>query len=252
MERVQQDHAQLQLMDDKNGKLRQRLYTKENKKKDKQQTSEAWHMTSVEVLDLLAKLDWQSKLKDVFKQVKEIFKEREKKIIQHYKDIADEEKQELARRKQNTAEAKKVVMAAEKQEKKALAEAQKKSKKAVEEVEKRMRKATVEVEKLEVHWLKEMAALGKYALDQAKMWKVAREDPKQKKSVKTVHVQEKRRLREEWREEAAFRTPSGKARLAMRKQATPMVASTMDLDPESIQQLYQGASTPVAQPRPQP
>ena len=58
MERVQQgDHAQLRLMDDENGKLRQRLYTKENKKKDKRQTSEARHMTSVEVLDLLAKLD---------------------------------------------------------------------------------------------------------------------------------------------------------------------------------------------------
>ena len=253
MEWVQQDHAQLRLMDDKNSKLRQRLYTKENKKKDKRQTSEARHMTSVKVLDLLAKLDWQSKLKDVFKQAKEIFKEREKKIIQHYKDIADEEKQELARGKRNTAEAKKVAMAAEKQEKKALAEAEKKSKKAVEEVEKRMRKATAEAEKLEAHWLKEMAALGKYALDQAKMRKVAREDPKQKKSVKTVRVQEKRRLREEWREEeAAFRTPSGKARLAMRKRATPMVASTMDLDPESIQQLSQGASTPVAQPRPRP
>lgn len=49
-------------------------------------------MTSVEVLDLFTKLDWQSKLKEVFKQVKDIFKEREKGIVQHYKDIADEEK----------------------------------------------------------------------------------------------------------------------------------------------------------------
>ena len=97
--------------------------------------------------------------------------------------------------------------------------------------------------------MKEMAVLGKYALDQEKIWKAAREDPKQKKSVKTVRVQEKRRLREEWREEeAASRTPSGKARLAIHKQTMPMVTSTMDLDPESIQQLSQGASTPVAQP----
>lgn len=144
-------------------------------------------------------------------------------------------------------------MVAEKQEKKASVEAEKKSKKEVEEAEKRMRKATVEVEKLEVHWLEEMAALGKYVLDQAKMWKVAREDPKQKKLVKTVHVQEKRRLREEWREEeAAFCTPSGKARLVMHKQTMPMVASTMDLDLEPIQQLSQGASTPIAQLQPKP
>ena len=85
------------------------------------------------------------------------------------------------------------------------------------------------------------------------MQKVAREDPKQKKLVKTIHVQEKRRLREEWRkEEAAFHTTSGKARLAMHKQTMPTVARTMDLDPESIQQLSQGVSTPVAQPQPQP
>ena len=141
-------------MNDEDSKLQQRLYTKENKKKDKQQTSEAWHMTSVEVLNLLAKLDWQSKLKGIFKQAKKIFKEQEKKIVQHYKDIADEEKQELARGKQNTVEVKKVATVEEKQEKKALVEAEKRSKKAVKEMEKRMRKAMAEAEKLEVHWLR--------------------------------------------------------------------------------------------------
>jgi hypothetical protein len=41
-------------------------------------------MTSVEVLDLLAKLDWQSKLKDVFKQANDIFKERTRRRTMNY------------------------------------------------------------------------------------------------------------------------------------------------------------------------
>ncbi|KIK02670.1 hypothetical protein K443DRAFT_5949 [Laccaria amethystina LaAM-08-1] len=200
----------------------QRLYTKDNKKKDKQQTSEVQHMTSVEVLDLLVKLDWQSKLKDVFKQVKDIFKK--------------------AREKQNTAGVKKAATEAEKWEKRALVEAEKGGKKAMEEAEKKLKKVLADVEKLEVHWLKEMVAHIKYALNQAKL-KVTKEDPKQKKAVKTVHIQEKSKHTQEWREEeAALYTP---ARVATCRQTMVRAASTMDLDAESFEQLSQVPLTPI-------
>ena len=59
-QQVQADYAQKHLMDLENEKLRQKLFSKSKKKKDKRITSDAQHMTSNEVLDTLAKAEWDA------------------------------------------------------------------------------------------------------------------------------------------------------------------------------------------------
>ena len=89
----------------------------------------------------------------------------------------------------------------------------------------------------------EMGALGKYMLNEGKL-KVMKEDLRKKKVVNTVHIQEKRKHIQEWREEEeALHTP---ARVATHRQTMARAASTMNLDAEFFEQLSQVPLTPIA------
>ena len=104
---LEEDYAQMKLMDLENGRLRKRVFEKEKQRNpNKQSSGRARHMTAAENLDLLARQDWESRMKDVFKEASPRFKVLKKNILDHQKAI--EKAKTLAER-----EAKKAAKAVE-------------------------------------------------------------------------------------------------------------------------------------------
>jgi hypothetical protein len=94
---MQRDYALKKLMEKENERLRQRLFNKTNKPKNKQSTGHARHMTSEEVLEELAREDWQAAMKEVFKS--DVFKQRKRAYDQYCRDeLANEKAAEKARK----------------------------------------------------------------------------------------------------------------------------------------------------------
>jgi hypothetical protein len=94
---MQRDYALKKLMEKENERLRQRLFNKTNKPKKKLYSGNARHMTSDEVLEELAREDWQAAMKEVFKS--EIFKQRKNAYEQYCRDRAAQEKETEKARK---------------------------------------------------------------------------------------------------------------------------------------------------------
>lgn len=142
-------------MELENEKLRVKLYNKSQKKKDKWITSEAWLMTSEEILDLLAKSKWSAVMKLVFKEAKPIFQRHAQNIVNHYKGLVMEEKaqekavEQAEKDKKKAAETegkereriRKAKERVEKQAEKARQLAETRAEKAAERVEKAAEKA---------------------------------------------------------------------------------------------------------------
>jgi len=134
-QQIQADYAQMRLMDDENGRLRQRAYAKAKKKgKDQRESSDARHMTSMENLEKLARSDWKAEMQGTFKLIRERGKTQEKEVANHNK-VLEQEKRERVLDKRYAAE---------------------------------MKKAEAEAEKQVARWRREMASLGKYAMEELK------------------------------------------------------------------------------------
>lgn len=110
---IQRDHAQKQLMDNENEKLRQRLFWKQEKKKDKRATTEARHLTSEEQkYERFKKLFSDMILEDA----KEVLKARRQAIDDYYKNRVLEEQRQAQDTRKRVADAKKAKAEAEKRE----------------------------------------------------------------------------------------------------------------------------------------
>lgn len=78
---VEAGHVNLVMMGRENGLLRQRLFRKDKKKpKRLLDTSHSRHMTGAENMMLLARLDWEKGMSEVFKELGPRFKDIRKKI----------------------------------------------------------------------------------------------------------------------------------------------------------------------------
>ncbi|KZP07205.1 hypothetical protein FIBSPDRAFT_965817 [Athelia psychrophila] len=86
---MQMDFALKTLMEKENERLRKRLFDK-GKKPSKKTSGHARHMTSNEMLDALARDEWASLMKEVFKE--RVFKQRKVAYEKWCKEMADQEK----------------------------------------------------------------------------------------------------------------------------------------------------------------
>ena len=112
---LEQDYAQMKLMDLENERLRQKAFTKNQQKATKKLASgQACHMTAPEMMDLLARKTWESAMGDLFKEASEQFKARRKAIDDYHKQIVAERKLEERARKATECQAKKAEKEAEK------------------------------------------------------------------------------------------------------------------------------------------
>ena len=93
---MQKDHALKKLMDKENGRLRKRLYDKTNKHAKKVSSGFARHMTSEESLDALAREEWASEMKEVFKD--RVWKARRDAYEKYVREMAAEQKRQGKRR----------------------------------------------------------------------------------------------------------------------------------------------------------
>ncbi|TFK46918.1 hypothetical protein OE88DRAFT_1666709, partial [Heliocybe sulcata] len=118
--------------------LRQKAFHKENKKPRRFDTSHGRHMTSSEALDYLARADWESAMKDVFKEAAPKFKHWKTKILEYDRD----EKRAIAEAKREAQKEEKARDRQAKQEQKRLEQARmRKLKEAQRLVTKRLREA---------------------------------------------------------------------------------------------------------------
>ena len=102
---LEEDYAQMKLMDLENERLRKRAFEKEKQKNPhKLSSGRARHMTAAEHLDLLAQQDWESHMKAVFKEAAPQFKVLKKNIANHQKAIENAKK--IAEREAKKAAAK--------------------------------------------------------------------------------------------------------------------------------------------------
>ena len=80
------------------------MFKKENQSKQTKCTSgQAWHMTATEMLDFLARQDWEGQMKNVFKEVAPQFKVLKKNITDYQKAIENAKKVEEHNKKKATA-----------------------------------------------------------------------------------------------------------------------------------------------------
>jgi hypothetical protein len=90
---LEEDYVQMKLMDLENERLRKRAFEKDKQKgQNKRSSGHARHMTASENLDLLAQQDWESRMKDVFKEAAAQFKFLKKNILDYHKAIEKEKK----------------------------------------------------------------------------------------------------------------------------------------------------------------
>jgi hypothetical protein len=85
---LEEDYAQMKLMDLENERLRKQALEKGKRKNQNRLTSgRARHMTATENLDLLARQDWESRMKDMFKEAAPRFKVLKKNILDSQKAV---------------------------------------------------------------------------------------------------------------------------------------------------------------------
>ena len=85
---LEEDYAQMKLMDFENERLRKQIFAKENRSKQSKRTSaRARHMTGDEMLDFLARQDWEGRMKDIFKEAAPQFKILKKNITSYQKAV---------------------------------------------------------------------------------------------------------------------------------------------------------------------
>lgn len=85
---LEEDYAQMKLMDLENERLRKQLLGKGRRKTQSKRTSgRARHMTAAENLDMLARQDWESSMKDVFKEAGPRFRVLKKHILEYQKQV---------------------------------------------------------------------------------------------------------------------------------------------------------------------
>ena len=113
---LEQDYAQMKLMDLENKQLRQKAFAKDQRKaaKGKLTSGQARHMTAPEMIDLLARQTWESTMKDLFKEASERFKAMRKEIDEHHKQIIAEKKAAEKAKKAAEREVKRVEAEVEK------------------------------------------------------------------------------------------------------------------------------------------
>ena len=113
---LEQDFAQMKLMDLENERLHQKAFSKDQWKaaKKKLASGQARHMTAPEMIDLLARQTWESTMGELFKEASEQFKARRKAIDDYHKGIAAENKVAERARKAAACQAKKAELDAEK------------------------------------------------------------------------------------------------------------------------------------------
>ena len=87
---IQCDYPLKKLMEKENGCLHKRLFDKSSKRKNKLSQGFAWHMTSEESLDALAREEWAVGMKEVFKE--RVFKQRRDAYEKYCCDLVAEEK----------------------------------------------------------------------------------------------------------------------------------------------------------------
>ena len=101
---LEEDYAQMKLMDLENERLRKQVFERENRSKQSKLTSaQARHMTAIEMLDFLARQDWESQMKDVFKELAPQFKILKKNITDYQKAIEKAKKIEENNKKKAAA-----------------------------------------------------------------------------------------------------------------------------------------------------
>jgi hypothetical protein len=103
---LEEDYAQMKLMDLENERLRKQVFERAKRKTQNKPTSgRAHHMTATKNLDFLAQQHWERGMKDVFKEAGPRFKVLKKSILAHQRAIKKV-------RKVAKQEAKKVAAAA--------------------------------------------------------------------------------------------------------------------------------------------
>jgi len=137
---LEQDYAQMKLMDFKNEQLRQKAFGKDQRKaaKKKLVSGQARHMTTPEMIDLLARQTWESAIGDLFKEASAQFSTQQKAIDNYHKGIEAGKK---------TAE--KVQKAAAHQAKKAEMDAEKVAEKVQKAASRQAKKAEIDAEKMQ-------------------------------------------------------------------------------------------------------
>jgi hypothetical protein len=94
---LEQNYAQMKLMDIENERLRVKLFNKIKKKeKSLLVTTDARHMTSEEMLHLLAREEWKRSMKEVYKKLGPVFKLQRKRVTDHMREEAKRRKAEAA------------------------------------------------------------------------------------------------------------------------------------------------------------
>ena len=131
---MQKDHALKKLMDKENGRLGKRLYDKTNKHAKKVSSGFARHMSSEESLDALAREEWASEMKEVFKD--RVWKARRDAYEKYVREMAAEQKRQEKEAERVRKEAEKNRKEAEKDE-----ERQRKEIQRFREKEERQRRA---------------------------------------------------------------------------------------------------------------
>jgi hypothetical protein len=103
---LEEDYAQMKLMDLENERLRKQVLEKGKRKNNSKLASgRARHMTAAENLDLLARQDWESRMKDVFKEAAPRFRVLKKDIVNYHKALEKARKVAERQARQATAAA---------------------------------------------------------------------------------------------------------------------------------------------------
>ena len=91
---LEQDYAQMKLMDLENEQLHQKAFTKDQQKavRKKLTSGQAHHMTTPKMIDFLAQQTWESAMADLFKEASDCFKAQCKAIDDYHKEITAQKK----------------------------------------------------------------------------------------------------------------------------------------------------------------
>lgn len=124
---MEKDHALKALMNDENGRLRERLFNKAKKNPKKTTNALARHLTGSEALHELARSEWLMAMKEVWKDP--VFKQRKNAIERHEQQAVqlrkEEERLRIKEQKRMEREEKKWAKAAEAVDKRAATAAAK-------------------------------------------------------------------------------------------------------------------------------
>lgn len=93
---LEQDYAQMKLMDSENEQLCQKAFSKDQQKaaRKKLTSGQAHHMTAPKIVDLLVQQTLESIMGDLFKEASEQFKMRQETIDDHHKQVTANKKVE--------------------------------------------------------------------------------------------------------------------------------------------------------------